>query len=142
MVNNLQQQLNGKTYEFVENDYGVQKVSFAFSRDHCEATFTQGDEIINVKSGLRQWLTSDKRKPGNSLFAIPGRTPMPTRISSHYHWPSKDVLVMKLKYVENLHHDIFTFTFIENQLHLTFDNSLSYRSDEGDPRERVVAVLS
>jgi CubicO group peptidase (beta-lactamase class C family) len=142
VVNNLQQELNGKTYEFVDDKYGVQKVTFAFSRDHCDAVFSLGGQNIKVKSGLRGWMTSGTRKPGDALFSLPGRTPMPTRIAGHYHWEDKNILVMKLKYVENLHHDIFTFTFIEDQMRLTFDNSLSYRDEAGDPREMVVAVRS
>lgn len=140
VVNNLQKQLHGKTYEFVENNYGVERVSFAFNQKLCDAVFTDNGQAITVRSGLQSWKTSGIQKPGDSLFAIPGRTPMPTRISSHYHWEDKNTMVMTLKYVENLHHDVFIFKFIENQLHLTFDNSLSYRTEEGDPRSQVVAV--
>lgn len=142
VVNNRQSELSGKTYQFVENDYTAEQVSFAFSRDHCEAEFVENGRHLKVKSGLRRWMTADTPKPGNSLFAIPGRTPMPTRISSYYYWKDRDTLVMTLKYVENVHHDIFIFNFIEDQVHLTFDNSLSYRDDQGDPRERVVGVLA
>ena len=137
---NAQENVNGKTYTFVENDLGAQTVSFAFSGDAVQLVFKENDRTSQVKSGLHQWATSDQPKAGNSLFALPGRTPMPTKISSHYRWVDANTLRMKLKYVENVHHDIYTFTFKDDSLEMSFDNSLSFRSESGDPRPMIRAV--
>ena len=66
---------------------------------------------------------------------------MPTKISSHCHWEGENALVMKLKYVENVHHDIFTFTFADQEMKLSFDNSLSYRSEQGEERPDLWAEM-
>ncbi|MCB0588384.1 MAG: serine hydrolase [Phaeodactylibacter sp.] len=133
--------VNGKVYMFNDNQFKAEKISFSFEGGECEAVFTENGKEIRIKSGVNRWVTADNRKEGNTLFPIPGRTPMPTRISSHYHWADENKLVMALKYVENAHHDIFTFTFDSKGLELTFDNSLSYRSEQGDERPGIRASL-
>lgn len=125
-----QDQANGKTYVFEENDFKAETVSFSFSPEECELTFVENGRTIRVKSGLQRWITADNKKEGNTLFANPGRTPMPTKISSHYRWTSPDTLLVKLKYVENIHHDLFTFTFSDAGLVLSFATSLSFNPDE------------
>jgi hypothetical protein len=130
---NIQSQVNGHSYTFGENPFNAKTVSFNFSDYTCTISFVEDSKTINVKSGLEQWVTADNAKMGNTLFAIPGRTPKPTKFSSHYYWKDKNVLVMKVKYVENAHHDIFTFTFEDKGLKLSFDNSLSFQRPEQRP---------
>lgn len=137
----LRSRLDEKTYVFNENPYKAESISFSFKGRECEAVFVENGKKIQVKSGLNQWMTADGRKEGNTLFAIPGRTPMPTKISSHYHWANENSLVMKLKYVENAHHDIFTFTFTGQGLKLAFDNSLSQYREQKDERADIQGVL-
>ena len=95
----------------------------------------------NVKSGLNKWITADNKKEGNTLFAIRGRTPKPTKISSHYYWAEKNKLVMTLKYVENVHADIFTFTFSDKGLELGFNNSLEFQPNNREERKAIGAFI-
>jgi hypothetical protein len=86
------------------------------------------------------WVT-DGEKPANSLFALRGRTPVRTAISSHYHWSDPDTLVVTAKYVENAHHDVFTFVFSDSGLELKFANSVSSFRGDPDPRASISAKL-
>lgn len=137
----LASQLNGKTFFFKDNPFKAEKASFTFQADECEVVFVEDGKQIRLKSGLNRWITADNKKEGNTLFPIPGRTPMPTKISSYCHWEGENALVMKLKYVENVHHDIFTFTFTDQEMKLSFDNSLSYRSEQGEERPDLWAEM-
>ena len=134
-----QAQIDQQTYIFQDNELGAEQVSFRFEGDQCEANFVENGKTIRVASGLDHWLTGEERKEGNTLFAIPGRTPKPTLMSSYYYWSKPDTLVMVVKYVENAHGDEFTFTFADQGLTLAFDNSLSFQSDTGDERPTLTA---
>jgi hypothetical protein len=79
-----QDQVNGKTYEFAENSDKAQRVSFSFTDDICGLTFVEDGKTIRFSSGSGHWIT-DGEKPGNSLFALRGRTPKETAISSYYY---------------------------------------------------------
>jgi CubicO group peptidase (beta-lactamase class C family) len=129
------------SFVFEENPFQAKSVSFNFAGDVCEAVFYENNTSITVKSGLSRWVTGDHRKEANSLFAIRGRTPMPTKISSYFYWSDVSTLVMHLKYVENTHADIFTFVFNEGGLALSFDNSLSHFNDNPDGRPAIKASI-
>ena len=131
-----------RTYAFEDNDFRAKSVSFRFRDNECEMVLAEGNQTISITSGQSRWITADNEKAGDTLFAIPGRTPMPTKVASYYYWTNPQTLVMKLKYVENAHHDVFTFSFTDQELTLAFDNSLSYQSDEGDRRATLTARLS
>ena len=131
-----------RAYAFEGNNFKAEKVSFIFKGDTCETTFVENGKTIRIKSGYQRWITDDNRKEGNTLFAIKGRTPMATKISSHYYWTDKNTLVMTLKYVENAHADIFTFSFSDKGLELSFDNSLSFQNNNRDDRAGIGASLS
>jgi len=140
VATNRKDQVNGKTYQFAENSYNAQRVSFSFAGDQCEVTFEEDGKAIRFKSGAGAWVT-DGEKPGNSLFALRGRTPVRTAISSHYYWSDPDTLVVTAKYVENAHHDVFTFVFSDDGLELRFGNSVSSFRGDADPRAPIRAAL-
>ena len=133
--------IDSRTYTFETNDFRAETVSFRFRDDACSVLFVEDGQTISVASGLSRWVTADNRKEGDTLLAIPGRTPMPTKIASYYYWKDRNTLVMMLKYVENVHHDVFTFSFADQRLTLTFDNSLSYQKSSPEERAPIGARL-
>lgn len=133
-----QEALSGTTFAFDPNEAGAQSVTFAFENDVCNVTIVENAQPIAFKCGQGKWVT-DGEKPGDSLFALPGRTPMPTKISGNYYWKDSDTLVMTLKYVENAHHDILTFAFTDQGLTLSFNNSVAQQREEADPRAPLQA---
>ncbi|MBA4053363.1 MAG: serine hydrolase [Marivirga sp.] len=136
-----QNKLDKQTFTFQQNPLGAEKIGFTFRDDHCEVTFVENGRTIRVESGLHKWITNGNKKDSNTLFPIRGRTPKPTKISSYYHWPEKDTMVLTLKYVENAHADVFTFSMNEQGLDLTFNNSLSFQSSNKDERPALHAVV-
>ena len=128
------------SYSFEPNEFKAESVSFNFTGDKCEVDFRENGKPIRVTSGLQKWITGDKRKEGNTLFAIPRRTPTPTLISSYFYWSDPQTLVMNLKYVENIHGDIFTFAVSDQGLSLSFNNSLSLFSGNPDERPTLKAT--
>lgn len=131
-----QEAVNGKTFTFATNEFKAESIAFAFSGNVCDVTVMEKGQPIKFKSGQGRWVTEGE-KPGGSLFALPGRTPKRTKISSNYCWKDADTLVMTLKYVENAHHDILTFTFSDQGLALNFDNSVSQQREQADPRAAI-----
>jgi len=141
VVTDRKDQVNGKTYQFADNPYKAQNVSFSFAGDMCDVTFVEDGKTIRFRSGEGAWVT-DGEKPGNSLFALRGRTPVRTAISAHHHWEDADTLVVTAKYVENAHHDVFTFVFSDEGLELKFGNSVSLFRGDPDPRAAINAKLA
>ena len=141
LATDRQEQVNGKTYQFADNTFKAERVSFSFAGDICEITVVEDGKTIQFRSGAGAWVTGGE-KPGNSLFALRGRTPVKTAISSHYHWDDANTLVVTAKYVENAHHDVFTFAFSDQGLELNFGNSVSLFRDEPDPRAPISAQRS
>ncbi len=136
----VKQEVDNRTYTFEANDFNAETVWFRFGDGQCEVEFVEDGQRIRVISGLNRWMTAETRKPGDTLFAIPGRTPLPTEIASYYYWKDQDTLVMTLKYVENAHHDVFTFSFAEQGLALAFDNSVARQRDQTDDRPAIKAA--
>jgi len=128
-----------QSYSFETNDFHAEGVSFKFAEDRCEVVFRENGKAIPVTSGLNKWITGENRKEANTLFPIPRRTPIPTRISSYYYWADPHTMVMVLKYVENIHGDIFTFDFGDQGLALSFNNSLSLFNNNPDERPTITA---
>ena len=135
-------EVDQRTYVFDANEFKAETVSFRFNNAQCDVEFVEAGQPIQVVSGLSRWMTADTRKEGDTLFAIPGRTPMPTKVASYYYWADPQTLVMTLKYVENVHHDVFTFVFTDQGLTLAFDNSLSYQKSSPEGRSAIEARLS
>lgn len=135
-----QEQVNGKTYTFSENPFEAQRVSFSFEGDRCQITVVEDGNTIRFSSGAGTWIT-DGEKPAETLFALPRRTPVRTAISSYYHWSDADTLVVTAKYVENAHHDVFTFVFSDDGLELHLANSVSLFREEPDPRPTLTAQV-
>lgn len=122
--------VSGKSYAFDSNSFNAEKVSFSFDGDECTIEFQEKGETTSVKSGLNKWITANNKKEANSLFVIPGRTHMPSKISSNYFWVNQNTLQVKLKYIESMHHDVLTFSFSNDGLKLDFDNSLSFQNKD------------
>ena len=133
--------IDQQTYTFEDNGFKAETVSFRFKDQECEAVFVENGKTIKVVSGLHHWVTGDHRKEGNTLFAIPGRTPQPTKLSSHYYWSAPMTLVIVIKYVENAHGDQFTFTFADQELELVFGNSVAHKREQQDGRPAIKAKV-
>ncbi|MEM7373276.1 MAG: serine hydrolase [Bacteroidota bacterium] len=138
---NIQETIAGNQYHFEENDSGVERLSFRFSDDQCELLFLEKGKEASIKSGHQSWITADNHKAANALFSLPGRSPMPSRISSYYHWKDKQTLEVEMKSVDAIHSDIFIFSFQEKGLELSFSNSLSRMYEQADDRESVSATM-
>ncbi len=139
---NRQNDIHSHRYVFDANDFKAESISFNFANEICETVFMENGKRIPVTSSLLKWNTSDNKKEGNTLFPIRRRTPMPTRFSSYYFWKDPETLVMKLKYIENAHTDIFTFSISEKGLELSFNNSLSLFKNDPDERAPIKAQLA
>src|SRR5690606_21671897 len=133
-----QEAVNGKTFPLATNDFKAESIAFAFTGDVCLVTVMEKGQAIKFSSGLGKWVTGGEQAPG-SPFSLQGWIPKPTKISSHYYWKDADTLVMTLKYVENAHHDILTFTFSDQGLVLNFNNSVSLQREQLDLRAPLEA---
>lgn len=126
-------------YKFDGNPFQAEQVSFDFAGDQCEAVFQENGKTTRLTSGLDAWVTGGNKKDGNTVFAIRGRTPMATKISSYFSWEDTSTLVIVLKYIENIHSDIFTFHFTDQGLTMHFDNSVSRFTKVPDDRPPLAA---
>jgi hypothetical protein len=130
-----------ENYTFDQNEFNAEHVSFAFNDDVCTMTLAENGKSIQIAAGLNRWITDNNHREPGSLFALPRRTPIPTKVAAYYYWRDGNTLVLHLKYVENAHTDILAFTFAERGLGLTLNNSVSLFNDNPDPRPALTAVL-
>ena len=133
-----EQILNKKSFSLEKNPFNATSVAFAFQKNTCELMFEENGKSIRVTSGFGNWITGTNKKEGNTLFAIPGRTPKATKFSSYYTWKDKSTLVIVVKYVENAHTDIFTFNALPGQVELSFNNSVSIFTNKPDERSKII----
>ncbi len=135
--------LSGKKFILDTNGYGTQSVQLDFNDQHCVLTVAEQAGEVTLTCGYNQWIKEGNRKErGNSLFAIPVRLDSPSLIAASAGWQNEQTLVIHLQYVELCHGDQYTFAFDQNNLTLSFMNSVSKENpDSPETREPVTGTL-
>jgi CubicO group peptidase (beta-lactamase class C family) len=128
------------SYQFDQNEFNAETVSFAFQNDVCTLTFTENGKSIPIAAGMNRWITENNHREPGTLFPIGRRTTIPTKVAAFYYWGDNKALIVHLKYVENAHADVLIFTFTDSGLELTFKNSVGMFNDNPDPRPSLTAV--
>jgi CubicO group peptidase (beta-lactamase class C family) len=128
-----------RSYTFETNKLNAQKISFSLAKDECDVTIVENGNTTRIKSGYRRWLTADNKKEPNTFFPFPGRMQIGTKFSSNYYWADQNKLVVTMKYVENAHTDILTFSFLDGKMEMSFNNSISIMQNKADDRGTLSA---
>lgn len=132
--------ISGKrSYTFDSNAVNAQKISFSFAKDECDISLVANGRTTLIKSGYRRWLSADNKMEPDAMFSLPARTKIGSRFSSNYYWADQNKIVVTLKYVENVHSDVYTFSFSDGKLEMSFNNSISIMQNKPDDRPTLTA---
>ena len=138
----LAEQISGKEFKLEANEWEAETIAFTFVGDTCIFTLRDSVGIEVVKNQMGKWVTDNNARmtPGG-LFAVAGRTAVPTRIAASATWQSDNTLLLTWRYIENIHTDRLTCVFEDNQVTITFLNSVAEMRREPDGRAPLIGTL-
>lgn len=85
--------------------------------------------------GLSAWIIDrNERSEERSLFAVPGRTTVPSQIAASATWKDENTLQMTWRFIENAHHDQIDCTFDGDKVVISFKNSVAIGRKQEDER--------
>ncbi|AWV99143.1 serine hydrolase domain-containing protein [Arcticibacterium luteifluviistationis] len=130
--------INKRIYKAASNDYGIKSLTFDVADDQGSVVFETNDGQNVLNFGLQKWLINDAYAVNN--FPIPSRTHMPSLIEASATWIDDDTLQITRKFVEAIHGDTLLCNFNEDEVTITFKNSISQNTHNGeDEREPLLA---
>jgi CubicO group peptidase (beta-lactamase class C family) len=123
-----------KTWAVAANDFDVQTVQLSFSDKNCQMSVVTGTKRSVFTFGWENWLTSDTRDL--YVFKSGDLFPMPSRVAGTATWSDDHSLLLNVRFVEAIFGDALTCVFNEDQLTVSFLNSLTAMDKtKTDPRK-------
>jgi CubicO group peptidase (beta-lactamase class C family) len=116
--------VSGKKFAVADNPLKIKSFTFNLSGNEGTVTFAEDAGQTAVKFGMNKWaITKDFKTQG--IFTMQNRAPVTTQLAASASWLDDDTLGICLQYIETTHGDNFTFAFTDDQVTLTFLNSVS-----------------
>ena len=138
----LASQISGKEFMLEKNEKGAESISFSIENDTCKVMLKGGGKSQNLTCGMGRWLTE-----GNdqgivySLFVIPERMGVQSEVAACAAWQDEQTLLIKLKYIENIHGDLWTCHFDGDKVTVSFLNSVAAMGKEEDKRAALAGQM-
>lgn len=138
----LASQITGKQFKLGENERGAESITFNFENNICKVSLKGGEKNQTITCGMGQWLTE-----GNdqgivySLFVIPERMGVISKVAACAAWQDDHTLLIKMKYIENIHGDLWTCHFQDDKVTVSFLNSVAAMGNEQDNRAALTGQL-
>ena len=133
-------QISGQEFHVEENQWEVSSVRFNFEVDTCTFSFTSKDKVQQITCGMNDWNTEGNVVQSLSdLFPQNNRNGVSSQIAATATWQDEKTLLMTWRFVENAHHDQLTCVFEDNQVTISFLNSIVAGRGEPDQRPTLTA---
>lgn len=133
-----EKRLNGKTFQFDRNEYGITEISCEFANQEVNWIQKHDNGANALVAGFQSWRTNTRET--KNLFPAFYRTDKPSLLAANYTWKDADTLVIHLKQVEGMHGDTITMKFVENEVQISFLHSIAAKYDDERNHERRVAI--
>lgn len=131
---------NKRIFKAASNDYGIKSLTFDVADDQGNVVFETNDGENTLTFGIEKWHTNDIYTVNN--FQVPNRIHVPSLIAASATWIDDNTLQITRKFVEAIHGDTLLCQFSEGQVEITFKNSISQHTHNGqDEREPLVGKL-
>ena len=133
MESPLGQSIEGRLYQFEENDKGIESVSVTFPEGNCQFEITEKGKEYTFTLGSEGWIINRTDRPGPTLIS-PGKgySPYlpPVEVAGMYRWREQDNLELTLRYIESPHTEFMNFAFTGDSV--TFSTRSSFMEFYGD----------
>jgi CubicO group peptidase (beta-lactamase class C family) len=116
--------VSGKPFTLDANDLNAKKIAFAFRDGKCTLTVSDDKGDHTVTCGMNTWITNENYKT-QTLFPMPGRPVVATPLVATASWLDDQTLTMTWRFTATAHSDNLTFVFQDNNLTLSFLNSVA-----------------
>ena len=132
-------QISGKEYLLEKNERGAESISFLIENNTCNVSLNGDGKSQVITCGMGNWITE-----GNdhgivySLFVIPERMGVKSKVAACAAWQDDQTLLVKLKYIENIHGDLWTCRFEGKKVRVSFLNSVAAMGKEEDKRKDLI----
>jgi hypothetical protein len=118
-----------KTYVAAENPVHLKGLTFNFSHNICNATFTTTTAAYKISFASGKWKYGETNMPGPSLTsgAIENNSMVyPAKVMGSYTWVDANTLKLVLRYIESPHTETYTCHFHDNALTVDAERSFDF----------------
>jgi hypothetical protein len=118
-----------KTYAAAENPMHLKGLTFNFSHNVCNATFTTTTAAYKISFASGKWQYGETNMPGPSFTASSienNSVVYPAKIMGSYTWVDANTLKLVLRYIESPHTETYTCHFHDNVLTVDAERSFDY----------------
>jgi hypothetical protein len=135
----LADKISGDQYILQENEDGVDSVSIEFKNSICNIVLAKGQNSQTITCGKEKWIVEQNQLDApHTLFPYQNRKKIPSKVAASYSWKDDDLLLIQLKYIEDIHGDIWEFYFEADNLEVWFSGSLAKLQNREDERKKWV----
>lgn len=138
-TSSTQEKLNGKTFRFEENTYGLTSCTFDFSKNGGVMMLKGNNIDVALPFGFGHWITSKERIL--NPFATDYRSQAPSQVAGNAAWKG-EILAIRIKYSEAIHGDLFGILLENNVLGIEFLSSLAEKGLNGIKETRSALKAS
>lgn len=123
-------QINKRVFKADENNYGIKSIQFDVAEDQGTVNFETVDGTNSMHFGIEKWTTNDVYTVNN--FPVANRIHVPSLIAATATWLDDNTLQISRKFVEAVHGDTLLCYFDNDKLDISFNNSVSQNSHNGE----------
>jgi Beta-lactamase len=138
--------VSGKTFKIEDNPSHVESISFDFGKDATLFTLRDTTGEYRIKCGTGDWALGETNIKGSPVNLFVAGIPLPRttwKIAANGTWTNEKTFVMTWRFFESAHYDIITCQFENNELKLTYANSITrILKQYKDPRPSLKGVLN
>ena len=126
LSSSLTSKYQDKKFMLQSNDFGATWLSFAFTKQACTLTISTSKNTVSLQFGWEEWLTN--KENAVYIFPVSGRIHMPSKMAGTATWINENTLQLNARFVDAMHGDTITCSFTDNQLTVSFLNSVAEHS--------------
>ncbi len=129
--------ISHKVFKLDGNELGLERASFGFHGDACVFKLSDRQTAHAIECGVGQWRLGETALPGTPPRLISGGAPpqgTKSKLAASGTWVDPKTFVIVFRYYETPHHDTVTCNFDDNQVRITFMNSMAQMSAR--PKDR------
>lgn len=111
----LEDEVNGQTYRFFENDLGMESVAFQVNESSLDLILRSKTTVHEIGFGSGEWVFGETTKRGpyllqNATASMTGISPY--KVAGAYTWLDDSTLELTLRYIESPHTETLICRFI------------------------------
>ena len=129
-------QISGKEFALDKNVLGAESIAFSFENGTCKITVKGGKSPQTLTCGMGYWHSEGNEEDITiSLSRPPISGSLRSKVAANAAWQDDESLLIKKKFIENVHGDLWTCRFDGDKVRVSFLSSIVAMGDGKDSRE-------